>query len=314
MKQIKFVKRNYLKIFTMTLKTKSQLMSIEFESKTSFFAKYFKIRLSTVTSTPLRYEPSEVTLIKQEYEESESSAINFFRQSKHQRDVPQSEYQRDSPQSASISQDVRIQRFYQRDQSEYQRDPPQSGHQRDAPQSEYQRDSPQSEYQRDPSQPEYQRAQPEYSERQQQSEYQPSYDDSNERSIRKKNMNRRQQSNDLSNDLYEDYSRQQSNNLQSYFRQQSNKFFENHSRQLFQLDKLYKEENKFSETSDNFDFKLTIFHDKCRLADLSSTIYIQDVESMLIDEALAEFYAAKYQKRDYDDFIKGMRDFYEESE
>ena len=127
-------------------------------------------------------------------------------------------------------------------------------------------------------------------------------------------MNRRQQMNDLSNDLYEDYSRQQSNNLQSYFRQQSNKFFENHSRQLFQLDKLYKEENKFSETSDNFDFKLTIFHDKCRLADLSSTIYIQDVESMLIDEALAEFYAAKYQKRDYDDFIKEMRDFYEESE
>ena len=307
MKQIKFVKQNYLKIFTMILKTKSQLMSIEFESETSFSAKYFKIRLSTVTSTSLRYE--SFTFIKQKYEESGSSAINFFRQSS---DASQSEYQRDSSQSALVSQDVRVQRFYQRDQSEHQRDAPQSKYQRDSPQAalvsqdarvQHQREAPQLEYQRDSFQSEYQRVQSEYSGRQQQSEYQPSYDDFNERSIRKKITNRRQQINDFSDDLYEDH-----------FRQRSNKLFENHSRQLFQLDKLYKEENKFSETSDNFDFKLTIFHDKCRLADLSSTIYIQDVESMLIDEALAEFYAAKYQKRDYDDFIKEMRDFYEESE
>ena len=126
--QIEAVEQSFLKIFTRTLRTKSQLMSIEFESQTSFSAKYLKIRLSTVTSTPLRYEPSEVTLIKQEYEESESSAINFFRQSKHQRDALQSEYQRDSSQSALVSQDARVQRFYQRDalQSEYQRDSPQS--------------------------------------------------------------------------------------------------------------------------------------------------------------------------------------------
>lgn len=149
--------------------------------------------------------------------------------------------------------------------------------------------------------------------------------------MRKKNINRRQQLNDLSNDLYENYSgqqsylcqqsnnfqsnfRQQFNTFQSYSRQQSNNLFENHFRRLFQLNKLYKKENKFSETNDNFDFKLIIFHNKCRLISLSQTAYIQDVESMLIDEAFAQFYAAKYQKRNYDDFLKKIRDFYKKSE
>ena len=126
LKQIKYVKKRHLKISSRTLKTKSQLISNEFESKTQIFAKYFTISIqrSTVTWSSLRYESSEITLIKQEYEES--SAINFFRQ------------------STLISQDARIQRFYQRDQSKHQRDASQSKHQR---------------------------AQLEYSERQQQFEY-----------------------------------------------------------------------------------------------------------------------------------------------
>ena len=274
MKQIEHVKKSYAKkIFLNTRITKSQLMNNEFESETSFSAKYSTIQHSTVTST--------LTLIKQKYEKSESSTINLFRQ------------------STLISQNARIQRFYfnlfnkSRSQSELQRD--------------------QSKYHRDLFQSKHQRAQSEYSKCQQQSKYQSSYDDFNEQFIRKKNKNCRQQLNDLSNDLYKNYFRQQSNNFQSYFRQQSNKFFENHSRQLFQFDKLYKEKNKFDERNDNFDLKLIIFYDKCRFVDLFSTIYIQNVKSMLIDEAFVEFYAAKYQKRDYDDFLKKMRDFYEES-
>ena len=109
-------------------------MNNEFESETSFYAKYLiiSIQRSTVTSSSLRYESSEITLIKQKYEKS--SAINFFRQSalisqnariqqrdqsEHQRDAFQSKYQRDSSQSALISQDARVQRFYQRDQSKH---------------------------------------------------------------------------------------------------------------------------------------------------------------------------------------------------
>ena len=128
-------------------------MSNEFESETSIFAKYSTIQHSTITATSLM-----ITFIKQKYEESESSAINFFRQ------------------STLISQDARVQRFYfnllnkSRLQSESQRD--------------------QSKYQRDFSQSKHQRALSKYSERQQQSEYQSSYDDFNERFIRKKNTNR----------------------------------------------------------------------------------------------------------------------------
>ena len=109
----------------------NQLMNNEFESKTSFSAKYSTIQHLTITST--------FTLIKQKYEKSESSTINFFRQ------------------TALISQDARIQRLYF---NLLNKSRAQSGSQRD-----------QSKYQRDSFELEYQRAQSKYSERQQQSKY-----------------------------------------------------------------------------------------------------------------------------------------------
>ena len=172
MKQIEHVEQSFPKISTLTRRTKNQLMGIESRSGTSFSTRYPTIRHSTVTPTPLKYEPPQVT---------------------------------PSKPIATANQ-------------EYE------------------------------------------------------------------NMDRRQQSNNLYEDL---------------------------SRRLFQLDKLYKEENKFSGTGDNFDLKLAIFHNKCRLVGLPPTAYIQGVESMLTGQALARFYAAKYQERDYDDFLKEMRDFYE---
>ncbi len=47
-----------------------------------------------------------------------------------------------------------------------------------------------------------------------------------------------------------------------------------YSKELTQLDKLYKNEDKFGGTGDNFTFKLSVFYDKCQLVGLSSNAYL----------------------------------------
>jgi hypothetical protein len=46
---------------------------------------------------------------------------------------------------------------------------------------------------------------------------------------------------------------------------------------LSALNKLYKNEEKFENTENNFDFKLIIYLDKCKFADLSEHVYEKDV-------------------------------------
>ncbi len=45
--------------------------------------------------------------------------------------------------------------------------------------------------------------------------------------------------------------------------------FNNYSKKLALLKKIYKNDDKFDIIDDNFDFKILIFYDKCKRADLS---------------------------------------------
>jgi hypothetical protein len=59
-----------------------------------------------------------------------------------------------------------------------------------------------------------------------------------------------------------------------------------YEKELSTLNKLYKEKKKYESTEDNFDFKFTIYLDKCRHADLSEHAYKNGISAMLTDETL----------------------------
>ncbi len=62
-----------------------------------------------------------------------------------------------------------------------------------------------------------------------------------------------------------------------------------YKKELSTLNKLYKEKKKFESTENNFDFKLTIYLDKCRHADLSEHAYEKEISAMLTDETLTRY-------------------------
>ncbi len=80
------------------------------------------------------------------------------------------------------------------------------------------------------------------------------------------------------------------------------------------LNKLYKNEKKFDDTENNFDFKLTIYLDKCRHADLSEHAYEKGVSAMLTDETLTRYYANRANFITFNDFCISMRTYFESSE
>ena len=51
------------------------------------------------------------------------------------------------------------------------------------------------------------------------------------------------------------------------------------------LDKIYKDDDKFGGTGDNFSFKVTIFLDKCRRVGFPEDAYIQGASIMLSGQA-----------------------------
>jgi hypothetical protein len=65
----------------------------------------------------------------------------------------------------------------------------------------------------------------------------------------------------------------------------------NFSKKLILLDKIYRNDDKFDEIDDNFEFKLMIFQNKCRRVDLFQEAYIQDAFIMLIEQTQTHFYA-----------------------
>jgi superfamily II DNA/RNA helicase len=57
----------------------------------------------------------------------------------------------------------------------------------------------------------------------------------------------------------------------------------NYSKKLALLKKIYKDDDKFDIIDDNFDFKILIFYDKCKRANLLRIAYDENVSIMLRD-------------------------------
>ena len=77
------------------------------------------------------------------------------------------------------------------------------------------------------------------------------------------------------------------------------------------LDKICKDEDKFSSTSDNFNFKVTIFYNKYRQVGLPPNAYIYVVFIMLFGQAQTHFYAYFGNTSDFDQFCTNIQLFFE---
>ncbi len=87
-----------------------------------------------------------------------------------------------------------------------------------------------------------------------------------------------------------------------------------YEKELSTLNKLYKEKKKFESTENNFDFKLTIYLDKCRHADLSKHAYEKEISVMLTDETLTRYYVNRANFIIFNDFCINMQTYFENFE
>jgi hypothetical protein len=83
---------------------------------------------------------------------------------------------------------------------------------------------------------------------------------------------------------------------------------------LSQLNKIYKNDEKFKNTDDNFEFKLKIFINKCKRVELSSHAYLKEIAFMFANRALFHFYVNEYENITFDKFRVDMKRFFEEFE
>ncbi len=84
-------------------------------------------------------------------------------------------------------------------------------------------------------------------------------------------------------------------------------------KKLSQLNKIYKNDEKFKSINDNFNFKLRIFFNKCTRVELSSHAYRKEASFMLAKRALFHFYDNQYENITFDKFCVDMKKFFEES-
>ena len=87
-----------------------------------------------------------------------------------------------------------------------------------------------------------------------------------------------------------------------------------YSKELTLLDKIYKDEDKFSSTGDNFNFKVTIFYDKCSRVGLPPNAYIHGASIMLSGQAQTYYYANCGNASTFDQFYINMQLFFESPE
>jgi hypothetical protein len=99
------------------------------------------------------------------------------------------------------------------------------------------------------------------------------------------------------------------------FNQSENGRYEDFFRQLILLNKICKKKDKFSDTDNNFDYKVRIFYDKCKRVELFSHAYIQSVSIMLSSQTLIHYYSNQLQlSNDFFDFCINIKNAFEESE
>ncbi len=100
----------------------------------------------------------------------------------------------------------------------------------------------------------------------------------------------------------------------SEFYDQSNERIDNHAKEIVFLSKIYRNEDRFSDSKDNFEFKLLIFFDRCNQMNLSEHAYLKAISIMLFDQTLTYYYSNKVIYFTFDDFFISMRAYFENSE
>jgi hypothetical protein len=98
------------------------------------------------------------------------------------------------------------------------------------------------------------------------------------------------------------------------FYDQSNDRSNNYAKEISSLSKIYKDENRFNDSENNFDFKLLIFFDRCSQMNLSEHAYLKAASIMLSDQTLTYYYSNKVTYFTFDDFCINMRTHFENSE
>jgi hypothetical protein len=101
---------------------------------------------------------------------------------------------------------------------------------------------------------------------------------------------------------------------ENYYESTQSRLVQNFFKKLSQLNKIYKNDEKFKNTNDNFEFKLKIFINKCKRVELSSHAYLKEIAFMLANRTLFHFYVNEYENITFDKFYVDMKRFFEESE
>jgi hypothetical protein len=84
-------------------------------------------------------------------------------------------------------------------------------------------------------------------------------------------------------------------------------------KKLIDLIKIYKEENKFKNKNDNFDFKIMIFYNKCNVIELFEHVYMQVASIVLEKRALSHFYSNRIYAMIFYQFCINIKRYFEES-
>ncbi len=100
----------------------------------------------------------------------------------------------------------------------------------------------------------------------------------------------------------------------SEFYDQSDERSDNYAKEIISLSKIYRDEDRFSDSENNFDFKLLIFFDRYSQVNLSKHAYLKAVSIMLSDQTLTYYYSNKVIYLIFDDFCTSMRTYFEDSE
>jgi hypothetical protein len=101
---------------------------------------------------------------------------------------------------------------------------------------------------------------------------------------------------------------------ENYYESAQSRLVQNFFKKLSQLNKIYKNDEKFKSTDDNFEFKLKIFINKCKRVELSSHAYLKEIAFMLANRTLSHFYVNEYENITFDKFCVDMKRFFEEFE
>ena len=86
------------------------------------------------------------------------------------------------------------------------------------------------------------------------------------------------------------------------------------SRELMQLKKIYRKNEKFNNIDNNLQFKLIMFYSKCRRANVSTELYFETTSIMLLKQTLIALYSNQIVISIFQEFIWKMQMIFENLE